>query len=129
MKLYLYQHIFEDHNEHLKWLVKGVQYSDAVNSDPDVKVQPAIFVMSTTKWYLLNIIDKESDDVTEWLKREAFGTINRVEMIRVLPFKVGITFSIKHYGNIHFFLQDIMRTDTLLLFFASKFLKKVFSSF
>lgn len=120
LKLYLYQNIFEDANEHLKWLVKGCLFSDAVNNDPDAKLQPAIFVMSTTKWYVLNIIDRESDDVTKWLKREAFGTINRVETIRVLPWKVGITFSIKHYGCIHFFLQDIMRTDSLLLFFASK---------
>lgn len=120
LKIYLYQNIFEDANEHLKWLVKGCFFSDAVNSDPDAKLQPAIFVMSTTKWYILNIIDKEHNDVTKWLKREAFGTIDRVETIRVLPWKVGITFSIKHYGNIHFFLQDIMRTDSLLLFFASK---------
>lgn len=120
LKLYLYQHIFEDANEQLKWLVKGCLYNDAVKSDPDAKLQPAIFVMSTTKWYVLNIIGKESDDVTKWLKRDAFGTINRVEIVRVLPWKVGITFTIKNYGNIHFFLQDIMRTDTLLLFFASE---------
>ncbi|XP_055302983.1 serine/threonine-protein kinase 11-interacting protein isoform X2 [Sitodiplosis mosellana] len=119
LKVYLYQHIFEDDNEHLKWLVKGCLFSDTANSDPDAKLQPAIFVMSTTKWYVLNIIGKENDDVTKWVKRDAFGTINRVEMIRVLPWKVGITFTIKYYGNIHFFLQDIMRTDSLLLFFAN----------
>lgn len=120
LKLYLYQNIFEDGNEHLKWLVKGILYNDAVNSDPNAKLQPALFVMSTTKWYVLNIIGQETDDVTKWLKRDAFGTINRVEMIRVLPYKVGISFKIKYFGNIHFFLQDIMRTDSLLLFFASK---------
>lgn len=119
MKLYLYQNIFEDVNEQLKWLVKGILFNDAANSDPDTKLQPAIFVMSTTKWYVLNIIGKECDDVTKWLKRDAFGTINRVEMCRVLPWKVGITFTIKYFGNIHFFLQDIARTDSLLLFFAN----------
>lgn len=122
LKLYLYQNVFEDDNEHLKWLVKGCLFNDAAISDPDAKLQPAIFVMSTTKWYVLYIIGKESDDVTRWLRREAFGTINRVETIRVLPWKVGITFTIKHYGSIHFLLQDIMRTDSLLLFFASKWL-------
>lgn len=121
LKLYLYQHIFEDDNEHLKWLVKGCLFNDTANNDPDAKLQPAIFLMSTTKWYVLNIIGKETDDVTKWVKREAFGTINRVERIRVLPWKVGITFTIKYFGNIHFFLQDIARTDSLLLFFASKF--------
>ncbi|XP_031624561.1 serine/threonine-protein kinase 11-interacting protein isoform X2 [Contarinia nasturtii] len=119
LKLYLYQHIFEDDNEHLKWLVKGCLFNDTANNDPDAKLQPAIFLMSTTKWYVLNIIGKESDDVTKWVKRDAFGTINRVEQIRVLPWKVGITFTIKHFGHIHFFLQDIMRTDSLLLFFAN----------
>lgn len=120
LKLYLYQHIFEDDNEQLKWLVKGCLFNDVANSDADAKLQPAIFVMSTTKWYVLNIIGKENDEVTKWLKRDAFGTINRIEMIRVLPWKVGITFTIKHFGKIHFFLQDIMRTDSLLLYFSSK---------
>lgn len=120
LKLYLYQNIFEDVNEQLKWLVKGILFNDAANSDPDAKLNPAIFVMSTTKWYVLNIIGRECDDVTKWLKRDAFGTINRVEMVKPLPWKVGITFTIKYFGNIHFFLQDIARTDSLLLFFASK---------
>lgn len=121
LKLYLYQTIFENNNEHLKWLVKGCLFSDAVNSDPEAALQPAIFVMSTTKWYVLNIIGKETDDVTKWLKKDAFGTVYRVETIQVLPWKVGVTFKIKNYGSIHFFTQDIMRTDNLLLFFASKF--------
>lgn len=126
LKLFLYQNIFENNNEHLKWLVKGCVFGDAANSDPDARLQPAIFVMSTTKWYVLNIVGKESDDVTKWLKRDAHGTVYRVETIQVLPWKVGVTFKIKNYGSIYFFTQDIMRTDNLLLFFASKlkFLQK-----
>lgn len=120
LKAYLYQYIFENDNEHLKWLVKGCLFSDAINSKPEAELQPAIFVMSTTKWYVLNIIGKETDDVTKWLKKDAFGTVYRVETIQVLPWKVGVTFKIKNYGSIHFFTQDIMRTDNLLLFFASK---------
>lgn len=121
LKLFLYQNIFEDDNEHLKWLVKGRIFNDCSTSDPDTTLQSAIFVMSTTKWYVLNIIGPECDDVTKWLKREVFGTIDRVEMVRVFPWKVGITFSIKFFGHIHFFLQDIMRTDSLLLFFAGEY--------
>lgn len=121
LKLHLYQNIFENDNEHLKWLVKGCLFSDAVNGDPEAELQPAIFVMSTTKWYVLNIIGKEMDDVTKWLKKDAYGTVYRVETIQVLPWKVGVTFKIKNHGSIHFFTQDIMRTDNLLLFFASKF--------
>lgn len=122
LKLYLYQNIFEDNNEHLKWLVKGLLFSDVANCDPNGNLQPAIFVMSTTKWYVLHIVGQESDDVGKWLKRQTFGTIDRVEMARVLPWKVGITFSIKFLGNIHLILQDIMRTDSLLLFFASEYI-------
>lgn len=130
LKLFLYQNIFEDANEHLKWLVKGRLFNDCLTSDPNAALQSAIFVMSTTKWYVLHIFGKENDDVSKWLKRETFGTIDRIEMIRVLPWKVGITFSIKLYGNIHFLLQDIMTTDSLLLFFAGEFLAiKILFSF
>lgn len=118
--MYLYQNIFEDNNEHFKWLIKGLIFTDSTNADPSAPLQPAIFVMSTTKWYVLNVIGDENENITKWLKREMFGTINRVEMVRVLPWKVGITFSIKYVGKIHFLLQDIARTDSLLLFFASE---------
>lgn len=120
LKLYLYTSIFEDNNEHFKWLIKGITFTDAMNTDPDTPLRPAIFVMSTTKWYVLHEIGDESDDIAKWLKRDISGTIDRVETIRVLPWKVGITFSIKNVGKIHFLLQDIARTDSLLLFFASE---------
>lgn len=120
LKLYLYQNIFEDNNEHFKWLVKGLTFTDSTNADPAAPLQSAIFVMSTTKWYVLNVIGDENENISKWLKRETFGTIDRVEMVRVLPWKVGITFNIKYVGKIHFLLQDIARTDSLLLFFASE---------
>lgn len=124
LKLFLYQNIFDDDNEHLKWLVKGRIFNDstsAANADgADGHLQSAIFVMSTTKWYILHIVSDESEDVGKWLKRQLFGTIDRVEMVRVLPWKIGVLFSLKYIGNIHFILQDIMRTDSLLLFFASE---------
>lgn len=124
LKLFLYQNIFDDDNEHLKWLVKGRIFNDsasATNADgADGHLQPALFIMSTTKWYILHIVADESDDIGKWLKRQLFGTIDRVEMVRVLPWKIGVSFSLKFVGNIHFLLQDIMRTDSLLLFFASE---------
>lgn len=123
LKLFLYQNIFEDDNEHLKWLVKGRMINDSSN-EADTTLQSAIFVMSTTKWYVLNIVDREHDDVGKWIKRQFFGTIDRVEMVRVLPWKIGVTFTIKFLGNIHFLLQDIIRTDSLLLFFASEYSSK-----
>lgn len=124
LKLFLYQNIFDDDNEHLKWLVKGRIYNDTVSTASvdaiDGRLQPAIFVMSTTKWYILHIVGHESEDIGKWLKRQLFGTIDRVEMVRVLPWKIGVTFTLKFIGNVHFLLQDIMRTDSLLLFFASE---------
>lgn len=125
LKLFLYQNIFEDDNEHLKWLIKGRMYNDSVsatNIDGNEigHLQPALFVMSTTKWYILHIVADESEDVGKWLKRQLLGTIDRVEMVRVLPWKIGVSFSLKYVGHVHFLLQDIMRTDSLLLFFASK---------
>lgn len=121
LKLFLYQNIFEDSNEHLKWLVKGRIYNDSSStSETDAKLKPAIFVMSTTKWYILKIIGPEYDDVSKWLKRQLLGTIDRFETVRVLPWKIGLTFSIKYVGNVHLLLQDILRTDNLLLFFQSK---------
>lgn len=128
LKLFLYQNIFEDANEHLKWLVKGRIYNDSASAtstdSANGQLQPALFVMSTTKWYILHIVADECDDIGKWLKRQLFGTIDRVEMVRVLPWKIGVSFSLKFVGNIHFLLQDIMRTDSLLLFFASKFVGK-----
>lgn len=120
LKLFLYQDIFDDGNEQLKWLVKGLIFNDSMSADG--QLQPAIFVMSTTKWYILHIVDEESDDIGKWLKRQLVGTIDRVEMVRVLPWKIGVSFTLKFVGKIHLLLQDIMRTDSLLLFFASEFI-------
>lgn len=121
LKLFLYQNIFEDENEHLKWLVKGKIFRDSTaNSECDGQLQSAIIVMSTTKWYLLHIIGSEQEDISKWLKNQRMVTIDRIEMVRVLPYKIGITFSVKFDGNIHMVLQDISQTDSLLLFFASK---------
>lgn len=126
LKLYLYQNVFKDDNEHLKWLVKGQVFYDSSFNDPETDLQSAIFVMSTTKWYFLHIVARESEDVSKWIKSHLAGTINRVETIRVLPWKIGIAFSIKSFGNIYFLLQDIERTDSLLLFFTSKFSQQDF---
>lgn len=60
-----------------------------------------------------------SDDPSLWLKRFISGTMDRIITARVLPFKTGITFTIRGIGNIHLLLFDIRRTDSLLLFFAT----------
>lgn len=32
LKLFLYQNIFEDNNEHMKWLIKGRLFNDSTNN-------------------------------------------------------------------------------------------------
>lgn len=61
-----------------------------------------------------------SDDVSKWVKRQLSGTIDRLQTVRVLPWKIGLTISIKGIGTMQLLMQDILRTDSLLLFLASK---------
>lgn len=62
----------------------------------------------------------------KWIKRRISGTVDRLETVRVLPWKIGVTLTIKGIGTMHLLLQDIDRTDSLLLFFASKYLLPLF---
>lgn len=63
LKLFLYQNIFEDDGEHLKWLVKGKIFNDnnsqASQSTESSAIVSGIFVMSTTKFYVLQIVGNE----------------------------------------------------------------------
>lgn len=59
-KLFLYQNIFEDDGEHLKWLVKGKIFNDNNTQSADTPaIISGIFVMSTTKFYVLQIVGNE----------------------------------------------------------------------
>lgn len=62
LKLYLYQNIFEDNKEHLKWLVKGKMFNDSQSVERTTtlpQIFSGIFVMSTTKFYVLQIVADE----------------------------------------------------------------------
>lgn len=69
LKLFLYQNIFEDDNEHLKWLVKGKMCYDSNYAAVDERTTTnfvsastifnGIFVMSTTKFYIMQIFASE----------------------------------------------------------------------
>lgn len=61
-----------------------------------------------------------SDDVSKWVRRQISGTIDRLETVRVLPWKIGFAVSIKAIGTFQLVLLDILRTDSLLLFLNSK---------
>lgn len=61
LKLFLYTSIFEDDGEHLKWLVKGKIFNDnnSHTSQSTDSIISGIFVMSTTKFYVLQIVGNE----------------------------------------------------------------------
>lgn len=64
MKLFLYQNIVADHNEHFEWLVNGKIMEENTNN-----IYDGIIVMSITSFYILEIRGKERDD-------DDLGTIN-----------------------------------------------------
>uniref|UniRef100_A0A182SGH1 Serine/threonine-protein kinase 11-interacting protein n=1 Tax=Anopheles maculatus TaxID=74869 RepID=A0A182SGH1_9DIPT len=116
LKLYLYQNLFEDVHESLKWLVSCVIFDDN-----RVEEWPSgfdgLFIMSTTKFYIMKKVAAENDDPSTWLKKHLSGTIDRVGIAQSLPWKIGIKFIISAIGGVHIILQDILRTDNLMLFF------------
>lgn len=60
LKLYLYQTVFEDDNEQLKWLARGQVLLDRPAGVGGRWLGgAAIFVMSTTKFYVLQIVGPE----------------------------------------------------------------------
>lgn len=64
LKLYLYQTLFEDDNEQLKWLARGqVLLNRQVGVDGRWLGGAALFVMSTTKFYVLQIVGPERYDL------------------------------------------------------------------
>ncbi|XP_058455943.1 uncharacterized protein LOC131433132 isoform X2 [Malaya genurostris] len=117
LKLYLYQNLFEDSNESLKWLVSCVIFDEN-----QLDIWPTgfdgLFIMSTTKFYVMKKVAAESDDPSTWMRKHLSGTIDRVGIVQVLPWKIGMKFVISAIGGIHIVLQDILRTDSLILFFA-----------
>ncbi|XP_055639724.1 serine/threonine-protein kinase 11-interacting protein isoform X2 [Toxorhynchites rutilus septentrionalis] len=117
LKLYLYQNLFEDANESLKWLVSCVIFNENQLDEWPTGFD-GLFIMSTTKFYVMKKVAAENDDPSTWLKKHISGTIDRVGIAQVLPWKIGMKFYISAIGGIHIILQDILRTDCLILFFA-----------
>ncbi|XP_049531914.1 serine/threonine-protein kinase 11-interacting protein isoform X2 [Anopheles darlingi] len=116
LKLYLYQSLFEDTNESLKWLVSCIVFDDN-RADEWPSGFDGLFIMSTTKFYVMKKVAAENDDPTSWLKKYVAGTIDRVGIAQPLPWKIGIKFIVSAIGGVHVVLQDILRTDKLMLFF------------
>ncbi|CAD7085916.1 unnamed protein product [Hermetia illucens] len=114
LKLHLFQNVFEDSNENFKWLVKGKIFSEVGGN-----VFEGVMVMSTTRFYVMEIYGPERDDISKWLKRVASVKVDRIESVELLPWKIGLSFTLKGLTTYLILLQDILRTDSLLLYFAN----------
>ncbi|XP_030377461.1 serine/threonine-protein kinase 11-interacting protein [Scaptodrosophila lebanonensis] len=114
LKLYFYQSKFEENGEHFKWLARGRIYNEQTQVLCD-----GLVVMSTCKCYLMEAFAPPHDDVTKWLRQVISVTMDRLESVQVLPWKMGLSFALRDWGSFLLLLQDIIRTDSLLLYFAN----------
>lgn len=81
--------------------------------------------MSTTKLYIMEIVENhqkyDDNNIEKCLKQILNVKHDRLELIQLLPWQhIGLSFKIRNYGTFLLLLQDKLRTDSLLLFFASK---------
>ncbi|XP_017859865.1 PREDICTED: uncharacterized protein LOC108611635 isoform X1 [Drosophila arizonae] len=119
LKLYFYQSKFMDTGEHFKWLAKGRIYNEQTQTMRD-----GLLVISTSKCYLMEAYAPAQDDVAKWLRQVISLPVNRLTRIRVLPWKLGLSFTLRDWGNFLLILQDSVRTDNLLMYLAENPLPK-----
>ncbi|XP_037957232.1 uncharacterized protein LOC119687114 isoform X2 [Teleopsis dalmanni] len=114
LKLYFYQTKFEASGEHFKWLARGRIYNENTHTLFD-----GLVVMTTIKCYVMEAFAAENDDVSKWLRQVLSATVDRLESIQLLPWKIGLSFRIRDFGGFLLLLQDIQRIDSLLLCFQN----------
>ncbi|KAL7740637.1 hypothetical protein ACLKA6_000014 [Drosophila palustris] len=113
LKLYFYQTKFKEVGEHFKWLAKGRIYNEQTQT-----LRDGLLVVSTCKCYLMEAYAPPQDDVSKWLRQVISVTVNRLTRIQCLPWKLGLSFALRDWGNFVLLLQDMLRTDSLLLYLA-----------
>lgn len=116
LKLYFYQTKFEEKNEHFKWIVKGRIYIESTK-----QLIEGCVVVSTCKVYVMEAFAEQNDDVSKWLRPLTTCTVDRLEYIQVLPWKMGLSFYLRGWGGFLLLLQDIWRTGSLMLFCQSMY--------
>uniref|UniRef100_A0A1A9WES2 LIP1 domain-containing protein n=1 Tax=Glossina brevipalpis TaxID=37001 RepID=A0A1A9WES2_9MUSC len=114
LKLYFYQTKFEEKDEHFKLIIKGRIYNQQSSN-----ICNGLVVMSTCKCYLMEAYASENDDVKKWLRPIMSCTVDRLQQIQLLPWKIGLAFQLRDWGSFLLLLQDISRTNSLLLYFAN----------
>ncbi|XP_055923743.1 serine/threonine-protein kinase 11-interacting protein isoform X2 [Eupeodes corollae] len=113
LKFYFYQTKFEEQSEHFKWIVKGKIYNQNSRT-----ITNGIVVMSTIKCYIMEEFGRENNNISKWLRPVVSVTVDRLESIQLLPWKVGLCFTLRDWGGFLLLLQDILRTDSLLFYFT-----------
>ncbi|XP_043662110.1 serine/threonine-protein kinase 11-interacting protein isoform X1 [Drosophila teissieri] len=109
LKLYFYQRKFKENGEHFKWLAKGRIYNEQTQS-----LGEGLVVMSNCKCYLMEAFAAPHDDVAKWLRQVISVADNRLVAIDLLPWKLGLSFTLKDWGGFVLLLHDMLRTDSLL---------------
>ncbi|XP_017099234.2 serine/threonine-protein kinase 11-interacting protein isoform X1 [Drosophila bipectinata] len=111
LKLYFYQNKFKLEGEHIKWLAKGRIYNEQTQG-----LGEGLLVMSTKKVYLMEAFAAPEDDVAKWLRQTVSVTVDRLAAVEVLPWKLGLSFTISGWGGFSLLMLDMLRTDSLLLY-------------
>lgn len=120
LKLYLFQTVLEDRDEKFVWLCRGYVCE---NDETFTKLGTGyngIFVMTTTKFYVMRMVAEEEEEITNWLRRQLAVNVNRVERVKVLPWLVGVSLSVKGLGAFNLILQDEARTEALMNYLKSE---------
>ncbi|KMY88406.1 serine/threonine-protein kinase 11-interacting protein isoform X1 [Drosophila simulans] len=109
LKLYFYQRKFKEDGEHFKWLAKGRIYNEQTQS-----LGEGLVVMSNCKCYLMEAFAEPHDDVAKWLRQVISVAVNRLVAIDLMPWKLGLSFTLKDWGGFVLLLHDMLRTESLL---------------
>ncbi|KAI8038221.1 hypothetical protein M5D96_008910 [Drosophila gunungcola] len=115
LKLYFYQSKFKENGEHFKWLAKGHIYNEQTQA-----MTEGLVVMSNCKCYLMEAFAEPHDEVAKWLRQVVGVSLSRLVTIELLPWKLGLSFSLRDWGGFTLLLHDMLRTDSLLTYLRRK---------
>ncbi|XP_043947528.1 serine/threonine-protein kinase 11-interacting protein isoform X4 [Drosophila biarmipes] len=111
LKLFFYQHKFKEDGEHFKWLAKGRFFNEQTQA-----LGEGIFVMSNCNCFLMESFAIPQEDVAKWLRQVVRVSVDRLQAVELLPWKLGFSFTLKDWGGFILLLHDTLTTDSLLLF-------------
>ncbi|XP_037731171.1 serine/threonine-protein kinase 11-interacting protein-like isoform X2 [Drosophila subpulchrella] len=111
LKLFFYQSKFKEDGEHFKWLAKGRVFNEQTQV-----LGEGLVVMSNCNCFLMESFALPQDDVAKWLRQVVRVSVSRLKAVELLPWKLGLSFTLKDWGGFMLLLHDMLTTDSLLLF-------------